>query len=91
MSSKTIAEYVLTENVRVKPSNRRLTFIKVRKTISENHQPNAHTALGPNVLITDECHCTLLKSQRTICKPQTVAHLKKCPVVLVHVHLVVRN
>ncbi len=39
--------------------------------------------------MTDECHCTTLKSQRIICKPQTVAHLKKRPVELVHVHLVV--
>src|SRR3972149_248015 len=42
-----------------------------------------------NALMTDEYHCMTLKSQRTICKSQTVAQLKKCPVVLVHVHLVV--
>jgi len=42
-----------------------------------------------NALMTDECHCMTLKSKRTICKPQTVAQLKKCPVALVHVHLVV--
>jgi hypothetical protein len=41
-----------------------------------------------NVLMTDECHCKTLKSKKTICKSQAVAHLKKCSVALVHVHLV---